>query len=300
MRIVFIRLLAAAAALGALFLLLPAAEEQEVELGWPREIDAPKVTIVIYQPQADALVGNRLTGRAAFMLKPKEKGPDGEEQEPIFGVFWMEAKISTDRDARLVTLQELKVTRVRFPDSTPELEKKFADLVGPRIKEWYPVFSLDALTTSLAAAREEQAAAASLKMDPPKIIVTTESAVLVQIHGEPIIRPIKDTRLERVVNTPFLMVFDPKTKLYWLNAGYVWYRSPQVKGDWEIAAPPADIGELAPEEAVAEAGIERPQPGAKMPRVVVETEPSELIAIDGKPNYKPLAGNELLYVTNTE
>ncbi len=300
MRSVFIRFLAASAALGVLFFLLPAAEEQGVELGWPREIDTPKVTIVIYQPQADSLVGNRLTGRAALMLKPKEKGPDGKEREPIFGVFWVEARISTDRDARLVTLHELKVTRVRFPDITDEQERKFADLVGPQIKQWYPVFSLDALTTSLAAAREEQAAAANLKMDPPKIIVTTESAVLVQINGEPIIRPIKDTRLERVVNTPFLMVFDPKTKLYWLNAGYVWYRSPQVKGDWKIAAPPADIGELAPEEAVAEAGLERPQPGTKMPRVIVETEPSELISIDGKPNYKPLAGNELLYVTNTE
>src|SRR5206468_7834522 len=39
---------------------------------------------------------------------------------------------------------------------------------------------------------------------------------------------------------------------------------------------------------------------AAPPRVMTTTVPMELISIFGKPQYAPLVGDELLYVTNTE
>ena len=38
--------------------------------GWPREIDAPAVKILIYHPQPETFMGDRLTGRAAVSVTP--------------------------------------------------------------------------------------------------------------------------------------------------------------------------------------------------------------------------------------
>ena len=71
---------------------------------WPQEITADGGTIVIYQPQPETLEGNTLTGRAAMALQ--EKGG-----EPIFGAFWFEAKIDTDRDQGLSLIHISEPTR---------------------------------------------------------------------------------------------------------------------------------------------------------------------------------------------
>ena len=40
--------------------------------------------------------------------------------------------------------------------------------------------------------------------------------------------------------------------------------------------------------------------GDQKPRVIVVTEPTELIVLDGKAQYSPISGAELLYVSNTD
>ena len=59
---------------------------------WPQEIEADEGTIVVYQPQPERLEGNTLAGRSAMSLELKGR------DEPIFGAFWFEARIDTDRD----------------------------------------------------------------------------------------------------------------------------------------------------------------------------------------------------------
>ena len=87
---------------------------QEIDTSWPREIESDLGKIIIYQPQLDSLDGNILTGRSAVSLQ----GP--EKKEPVFGALWFRSEVSVDRDAGLMTLEDTKVTRVRFPDATPE------------------------------------------------------------------------------------------------------------------------------------------------------------------------------------
>lgn len=96
---------------------------------WPREIPGDPVTVVIYQPQPDSLVGNKLYGRAAMSLERKG-------QEPIFGVFWMTAQIQTDRDTREARVTGVDVTDVRWPDAKPDQQKRFSDLVEKEVPKW--------------------------------------------------------------------------------------------------------------------------------------------------------------------
>ncbi|MCP5117363.1 MAG: carbohydrate-binding family V/XII, partial [bacterium] len=138
-------------------------------------------------------------------------------------------------------------------------------------------------------------------MEPPKILVVDHAAVLVSIDGEPVLRAIEDTKMMRVVNTPYTMVFDSASKSYFLNAGVVWYKATAVKGPWQQESkPPAEVAALVPPEALAEAGLESTRSDYQMPRVIVATEPTELVVIEGEPGLTPFPGNELLYVSNTE
>ena len=78
-------------------------------IDWPQEIVSDEGTIVVYQPQPEALDGNRLSARAAMSLEL-----DGQE-EPIFGAFWFDARLDTNTDAGIAVIRDVTVTAVRWP-----------------------------------------------------------------------------------------------------------------------------------------------------------------------------------------
>jgi len=81
----------------------------------------------------------------------------------------------------------------------------------------------------------------------------------------------------------------------YLSGGKIWYAADDPKGPWtSIPKPPAEVAKLVPKDTSA-----TPAP-AKPPRIVVATEPSELIASDGPPSWKPVGKGALTYIANTE
>ena len=68
-------------------------DEEDAGAGWPREIQHPQGTVIIYQPQPESFKGNMLKARAAISVQMP-----GEE-EPHFGAFWVDARVETDREA---------------------------------------------------------------------------------------------------------------------------------------------------------------------------------------------------------
>jgi hypothetical protein len=272
----------------------PGAEGQpDANADWPREIDSPQGLLVVYEPQPDTFQGPTLTGRAAFSLTPPGK------TDPLFGALWFSANVSTDRDQRLVQVVSGKVTRLDLPDSSPATQQSLSSLVEQQLPQ--VSFSLDTLTAALADGQEQQASASELKADPPKIIFATEPTVLVLLDGQPIRRPIEKSGIEAVVNTPFPLFFDPQTKLYYLTNGAIWYQTGDVlNGNWDvIPAPPRAVvdvvskGDKKDQSAPAAAD-------AAPPRVLVATEPTELVVTRGAPNLAPINGTQLLQVTNAD
>jgi hypothetical protein len=278
--------------------------------GWPREIDLPAGKIVIYQPQVDTFENNDLTARSAVSVTPAGK------TEPVFGAVWFKTRLQTDRDTRMVSILELDVPQVRFPNATPEQEQELAGVLKEEIPKWDLSFSLDRLLTMLDLAEEGRVVAQGFNDDPPKILFVTYPAILVTIDGEPQLRDIENTGLKHVVNTPFLLVLESKSNVYYLYAGDGrWYTASQVKGPWlATGSVPSQVSALAPieeekeaqrqaREAAAEAGedLEELAPDLTTPpAIIIATEPTELIVTDGLPEYKPLTEGELLYVSNTE
>jgi hypothetical protein len=282
----------------------PAAAQAEVS-EWPREFRTPKGnTIVVYQPQPESFQGDRVSGRAAVSFTKKG------EAAPKFGVVFFTARVSVDRDARLVSVLDMKVKRVRFPGITPENEKKFTDNLESEVPKWDLVFAYDRLLENVKVAEREKRSAEGLRNDPPRIVFTEEPSVLLSYDGEPVFRDVEGAPVKVAVNTSLLVVNDTRSGRFYLSGGKKWwYEATSALGPWRtVGGPPADIAAFAAQAQAEQkkddkdAGDEDGTEGALPPRVVVATEPTELVVTEGKPALKPVAGTDgaLLAVDNTE
>ena len=180
---------------------------------WPQEVTAEEGTIVVYQPQPESLDGNTLAGRAAMSLEL-----NGVE-EPIFGAFWFEARITTDLDQGTALIHDVEVTKVRWPDSNDAGEQRFTAVVEASIPESGFEISLERLSASLETADIERKSLENLNNDPPQIIFREELAVLLLYDGEPRYAEVENSDYERVLNAPMLVVRKRRGSDYWLSSG---------------------------------------------------------------------------------
>ncbi|MFI5370355.1 MAG: carbohydrate-binding family V/XII, partial [Candidatus Eisenbacteria bacterium] len=259
------------AAIGVLLALGPASAADK---SWPRELKTEKGVLTIYQPQPEKFENNILTGRAAASLVPKG------QTTPVFGVFWFTGRVDTDRDKGTAVLRDIAVTNTRWPESTEPNEKDISAFLTALMPKTGVPISLERLKASLATAELEQKSIAGLKHEPPKIIVTQEVSELLLYDGEPRALPIKDTNYEYMANSAFAVVRDKTTGTCYLSGGKVWYSAKDAKGPWApIDAPPADVVKLVPKDTSSTPKPEKPA------KIVVATEPTELIASDGPPSW---------------
>lgn len=268
--------------------------QETVEDVWPIQIETAHGTVTIYQPQPDVFVGDTLRGRAAVSVTT-----DGMEG-PVFGAIWFDARVSTDRENRLVTLDELNVGEVRFSDAMQGREEEIKSIIVEALNRWDATISLDRLLAALEMAERERAAASELKNDPPKVIFSNVPAVLVSIDGKPRLAQVEGSNLMRVVNTPFMIAYDPQGRTYYLREGADWLAAEDVKGEWkEITNVPESVNKLFAETLEQAETTDAPELTDK-PRILVTTEPTELIVVDGDPEFQTVFGTDLLYVANTE
>ena len=213
------------------------------------------------------------------------------------GHFWFTSIIDTDGEKDLSVMRDLHVTKVRWPDSKEVDEARFTTIVENAAARSTLTLSTARLSASLANAEREQKSLAELKNDPPKIVFKYELAVLLLYDGELRWSDVEKSSYERAINTPFLVVRENRSKTCYLSSGTLWYSATDALGPWHsITNPPADLVAMLPKDKdQADESVPR-----KPPAIVVATEPTELIASDGEPKWKPVGEGDLLFVENTE
>jgi len=263
--------------------------------GWPREIEVKEGRIVIYQPQLESLEDDKLIGRGAVSVTPT--GSD----EPIFGVIRFSARMATDRDARTMDVLDAEITHVGFTDAKTEHKDKFKKLLETEVPSWDMTISLDRVLAGLAVGQQQRDMAQGLNFDPPVILFADYPTVLILIDGEPRLEEIEDGDLKRVINTPYLIVLDPKSGKYYLDGGAMWFVADDVPGPWAVEKKPPKrvVNVRTPEDKQAAEESAKDVTDDRVPRIVVATEPTELIVVDGSPKYASIS-IELLYVMNTD
>lgn len=265
---------------------------------WPQEIAAREWIVTMYQPQIDSFEQNTLEARAAVSVKRA----DGSG-EPAFGAVWISAKLDIDREDRLVVVREVEVSEVRFADSEEADREALARLLRNEMPNWEITMDLDQIIADVEI-DGEFGTTAGLRSDAPRFVHSTEPAVLLLFDGEPKTQAIAGADgFERVVNTPFPVVRQKSGSSFYLFGGDdYWYVAWHPKGPWEPTSDvPQGIRDLTREVAAPEefeAGDEDSQ--VPPPKIVVATEPTELIVTQGEPMWAPVEDLDLLYLDNSD
>lgn len=257
---------------------------------WPRTRSANGNTVTLHLPQVERWTSNSFQARAVVGVKP------ASTKKESLGVIWFEAHGRVNHSNRVVTLDRMEITKGSFPDSKDNSSNALA-----LVKQLFPggarTVSLDYLITALgfeqASARQ---GARGLKHTPPHIIWATNRAALVILDGEPVFRPVPHSNLERVINTPALMLRDPAANRFYLQSGGgQWFTADSLKSSWAfLQNPPAEVAAIAP-STNAPPHADQPQP-----RIIVSTSPAELIQSDALPDFKPIRGTSLQYAADSD
>jgi hypothetical protein len=169
---------------------------------WPRVRSTNGHTVTLHLPQVERWTSNSFTARAAVEVKL------ANAKTELLGVVWFEAHGSVDRSNRAVMLDRIGDSEGKFPHGDGWRQQRLA-IVRECLPAGARTVSLDYLVTALgfvqAAARQ---GTSGLKHEPPQIIWVTNRSVLILVDGEPVLRPVAGTSLERVINTPALLVHD--------------------------------------------------------------------------------------------
>lgn len=261
---------------------------QAASISWPQRLVANNgASVLIYQPQIEAFSGNNIEGRAAVSVTTSESGA-----APVFGAIWFKAKLDTDRDARTAIIRNFEVGDIRFADASGEDMQKVASFIERQLADSHLSISVDQLLADLDKDSGELRPS-SLKHEPPEIMLSTEPALLVSIDGDPVLQEIEGSDYERVVNSAFLIVKDGRDYFLYIGSNS-WYVSRALDGAWGKAnRVPKDIASL-----VETAEDESEDIGDV--KIIIATEPTELLVSDGNPTWAPVEGMDLLYMDNTD
>ena len=234
------------------------------------------------------------------------------DANPLYGVVWGDGRTVVDKDSRLVTFSERQMRRLVLP-SAPDREKALLKVVNEEVAPITRSLALDRLAAMMEVAEADRAKQAlTLKNDPPRIAFSYKAAILVTIDGEPAWRPVKDTKLERVLNTRVLLVRKGKDEVF-LRVFDGWMKARSLEGPWEVEKKPSKDLQAAVADAKASGQVDlliggnpndpKTLPSLKQegrsPVIVVATTPTELIVIENGPNFVAIPGTGLSYVQNT-
>ena len=268
---------------------------------WPRQVKLSGATAIVYQPQVDAWQGNTLEFRAVVAIKPA-----GYTQE-VFGVIWATARTEVDRVARMVTLQDLTLTKSDFPTVADKGAAYMRALQGLASSSARTI-ALDRLEASLAASGTVKPAGVEVNNDPPRVIVSESPAILIPIDGPAVQQPVVGTRFERVINTRALILREAGSTTYYLHVYNGWLYAGAITGPWSLPmVSPLGTDQVA--QNLARAGVvdlldgqgatPKPSLAQGIPAIYVSETPTELIVFNGPPAFTPISGTALQWASNT-
>ena len=284
------------------------AQTKPSESSWPRTFTSGTNAFTIYQPQVDKWDENLIGLYCAVEFKA------GKETAAKYGVVWFQARTEVDKVNRLVTLDQAKVTKVKFPVAQDK-EHELTALLEKRLPGATKTISLDRLEAALEA-DSEAFKGVDIKNDPPKVIIASKPSLLVLIDGMPQMGDVPGTKLRTVINTRSIILYDNDKQLYFLRVQDWWLQAKDLEGPWEYAKKLSDEMKRAEKIIVSQNETQHPedqrnkqQPSlkgtgkkaefAEIPVVHVVFGPAELIETKGEPKYDLITSSSLEYVSNT-
>src|ERR1044072_2356517 len=278
------------------------AQTKPADEGWPRRFTLGANSAAVYQPQIEEWSGNSLSARAAIAIT------EPQSKQQVYGVLWFSARAEIDKVNRLVTLSDFKMKKVSLP-MAPDKAAAFEAAFQTRADKQVNVIALDRLLADMAINHATtNSTSYEVKNDPPQILFSTRAALLVLVDGAPVFRPVKDTSVERIINTRVLIA-RAEGKFY-LRLMDGWLESQNLNGPWTIAGQTPNDLKKALDAAITTKQVDLLDRSKRSladairqnaaPTISVSPQPAELLQTQGEPQVATIEGTDLIYVTNTE
>jgi len=270
----------------------------QAQESWPKSVKGSDgSTIKIYQFQPESFNNNSLKASAAISIT-KEGSTD-----PVFGVAWLEAVTSTQ--GQQVQIESIKINSIKLPgDISDEALNALQDELEEKSSALNIEIPLDELQSSVQLNKQQTALADQISNKAPKVIYSTSPSILVVIDGEPKIQKNAEWGVDAVVNTPFTLVKNNDGKFY-LHGGKHWYMAPTAKGPYSMTTTVPE--RLQKVDALTQSAKSDNKDGNEAEekdentiyKIIVSTQPAELIQSAGEAKFTPLENSGLLYVSNS-
>jgi hypothetical protein len=274
----------------------PTAADANPQFPWPAQFSVEGQSFTVYPPELERWNGDQLQARAAIAVQ----GDD--DVKPTYGVAELTARVHVDAATQLATLGEIRVARINFPTAAQNAPR-YLEILGPRLAALHWQLPADQLRADLAVDRAAHVShTLPVRNEAPAIVFSDRPTILVPIDGVPVMREMVGLGLKRVLNTRALILQDRESDRYFIYAAGRWMESRTLEGPWNDAQiRPSTLDEA---KAQAQSGgqvdlLDADNRASGTTRLIVSTKPTELVQTEGPPQYLPVTGTQLLYVTNT-
>jgi hypothetical protein len=201
----------------------------------------------------------------------------------------------------------VEIPKVELPGAPPARQQRVAARLTMALNRQRPRLSLDDVLAGTKMARGHEEAPPKLNTEPPKILFEMEPAILVVFDGEPRFRAVDGSKLERALNSPFLVLRAPGNGTCYLNGGTTWFRADDPKGPWtKTENVPTEAVQIALRDlkdgGVSDSELKQASQSEekRVPKILVATEPTELVVSDGPPQWSPAVAGELDAMSSSE
>ncbi|MDQ2993784.1 MAG: hypothetical protein M3R00_02405 [Pseudomonadota bacterium] len=263
-----------------------AADQQD--LAWPREIKNDLVNITLYQPQLEQLAQNNIRLNMTFSVQIKDAN------QPFYGALNAQCVLVTQQEKHIANCNNLKIDNIKFPakhGSDTAVRAALNETLANKNLQ----FSYDQIQAGLRVTKfSERQHKTNFSFTPPKIYVVNQPTALIFIDSSPVMRQIKNTTLRRVINTPFVILFDTQTNHYFLRAGNTWQTTDDLFGEWQRTdRVPEYVAKTQAELKESNQGV------TPIDTITATTTPATLIQITGPAKFASIPGTDLQYVQNS-
>jgi hypothetical protein len=279
-----LRLTLALISLGTMFSQTVAADDT-----WPRNLDFDHGVIQLYEPEIEKFEGNRVEALAAVAIKMGATGP-------VFAAISFSAISESAPTSAFVTIHDIELTELHFGEGVDQHPGELVSALEQELGNL--TLTIEQSHRIASSGAEIDVTGVGVKSEPVHILYRTVPSVLVALDGEPKLQAIENSDLSWVANSTYPMLYQLGS-YYLLIGTESGYRSTSPHGPWtQVAQLPANIRNLFNQAGPDSSELD--VPGFDNPDIIVATEPTELLFSEGIPAWAPLAGMQLLYMTNTD
>ncbi len=261
---------------------------------WPQTVTDGDRSFLVFAPQFDSYAG--YVAGLTHAVRRIRAGATGTDPAD-FGSMSVVAQVSPGADDGELELGAFQVQSMSF-GGVPASQEEVAAIhraIGSRAI----LITRRALVHDMQVENARAAGAPGLGDFVPTFRVERRRATLVSVDGDPVWKTLGDTQWRQVVNTPFLLLQAQDGSFVTRLGSSQWVGSAELgDGYAPVSAPPASviaaIGSAPPPPVAANppsgsSGAFGSGPPAAMPAVVVVTEPTVLLSINGEPTLADVA-----------